>query len=1537
MKRCLKLLVPASLAALAVTLGGRPSSKAAPGGVSPLEMQILGQSEWLVGGPASLRVVLTNHETGAPLRGQVRLTLFPKGPEARTYPLLTRKTDARGTLAASFVVPEAPPGGYELEVAASTALGTDSVMLPVSLRRESQILLTTDKPLYQPGQTVHLRALALRRPSLVPAGNQEITLEIEDGKGNKVFKKSLQASEFGVVSATFQLADEVNFGTWTARAVMPTGTVEKKFEVKRYVLPKFKVTVTTDKKYYLPGETMTGKVQADYFFGKPVSGGEVEIELSSFDVEFHKVAELSGKTDANGTHRFEAKLPEYFVGQPLEQGNAFVKLDARVTDKAEHTEKITDTAPVAKEPLVITVVPESGELKTGLGNRLYILVSYPDGEPAKAQVAAGPRKAMLRSGREVSFLDVLSSTRATDKTGIAEMDIPVYAQSDWTNVTIEVRATDAQGNKAVKELTLGTTAGRDAILLRADKALAKVGQTVILTALSTTRTGTIYLDVIRDRQTILTQALDLRNGKATLELPLTQDMVGTLVLHAYKILPSEDIIRDTRLLHVAPADDLTIEIRPDQQTYRPGQAAKVNFVVQDRQRRPVQAALGITVVDESVFALAEMQPGLEKIYFTLEKELMKPRYEIHGFTAEGVVSGKFPFQPEARPAEEEAQRQKIARVLFAASAPSVEFSLRRNTYAERIAKLREEWTKRMVEDAKRIDRALQSYYNRHQAYLAKEDGIETLVDEGLLRGRDLRDQWNRPYRIEWRGGQCGLSSAGLDGRWETVDDLTNIGAWALEKGEREMAFADGRLLRGAGGARILEQAEAMAMAAPEGKAAAAAPTARPEVRLRQFFPETMYVNPALITDEKGRATASFEMADSITTWRLTALASSLRGQLGSNTAGLRVFQDFFVDIDLPVSLTQNDEVSIPVAVYNYLPTKQSVKLSLSVPAVDKIGLAGGEPRWFDPLDKSILRSVEMGPSEVGAVYFRIRVTRIGTHKLTVKAEGSKLSDAIRREIEVLPDGKEIRDTINDRLEGPVARTVTIPKNAIAEASEIFVKIYPGVFSQAVEGLDAMLRMPFGCFEQTSSVTYPNVLVMDYLKRTKQIKPELQMKAEQYINVGYQRLVSYEVKGGGFSWFGNAPAHKVLTAYGLLEFGDMSRVHEVDPRLISRTQEWLAAQQEKDGSWEPDKGGIAEGIINRQTDTLRTTAYIAWALAESGYRGAALERGLTYLRGRYQKEDDPYVLAVVANAFLSAKKDDPEGLAAADRLAELAVKEEKAAYWKSAAPTFTGAKSEQADLETTGLATYALLKSGRHHDLVNKALTYLIRSKDSFGTWHTTQATVWSLRALLLAMERATAEIDATVGLKINGEEGPSFRITPADFDVMRQVSWGGRPGENKVEISFTGKGSALYQIVARYYLPWNLVRPEAGEALEISVSYDRTTLAKDDILTATARVANLQPLTANMVVLDLGVPPGFEVLAEDFQKLVDKGAIEKFTVAARQVIVYLEKLGPRRRLELSYRFKAKFPIRAKTPKSRVYEYYNPEKEAIASPVELEVK
>ena len=384
--------------------------------------------------------------------------------------------------------------------------------------------------------------------------------------------------------------------------------------------------------------------------------------------------------------------------------------------------------------------------------------------------------------------------------------------------------------------------------------------------------------------------------------------------------------------------------------------------------------------------------------------------------------------------------------------------------------------------------------------------------------------------------------------------------------------------------------------------------AAPAAHVRSYFPEALYINPEIITDKDGRASIEIPLADSITTWRMAMLASTAKGALGSGTSSIKVFQDFFVDLDLPVTLTQGDRVSVPVAVYNYSGSNGDARLELH------------PDDWFSLISDTGTKTVAAESGRVGSAQFTIEAKRIGKFKLTLSASMKGGADIVVREIEVVPNGREQTEVFNGRLDSSVEHHVNFPATAIADASKLFVRLYPGPLSQIVEGMDAILRMPGGCFEQTSSSTYPNVLALDYMKSTKKLTPEVHAKAEGFIVSGYQRLLTFEVPGGGFSWFGQAPANKILTSYGLMEFSDMSKVHEVDPKLIQRTQQWLASQQQPDGSWKPDTGFINEGATNRfNKDVLRISAYIAWALENTGYKGPAVERAKQFVAQHCRRE------------------------------------------------------------------------------------------------------------------------------------------------------------------------------------------------------------------------------------------------------------------------------------------------------------------------------
>jgi hypothetical protein len=160
-----------------------------------------------------------------------------------------------------------------------------------------------------------------------------------------------------------------------------------------------------------------------------------------------------------------------------------------------------------------------------------------------------------------------------------------------------------------------------------------------LTVFTTAARGTVYLDIVREGQTVSTRALEITAGKAVAAVDLTPDLYGTLEMHAYKVLNSGSIARDTRLVVVSQAEGLNVSVSPEQDTYLPGDTATLNIQVNGDDREGVPAAVGLAIVDEAVFALAESDPGFARLYFLLEKEIMQPRYDLHGYSLPELMRG----------------------------------------------------------------------------------------------------------------------------------------------------------------------------------------------------------------------------------------------------------------------------------------------------------------------------------------------------------------------------------------------------------------------------------------------------------------------------------------------------------------------------------------------------------------------------------------------------------------------------------------------------------------------------------------------------------------------------------------------------------------------------------------------------------------------------------------------------------------------------------------------------------------------------------
>jgi hypothetical protein len=777
-------------------------------------------------------------------------------------------------------------------------------------------------------------------------------------------------------------------------------------------------------------------------------------------------------------------------------------------------------------------------------NIVYILTSYPDGRPAETQLQVSV------DGGEPTEL-------ATGEYGLAEFAFTPQAGGHGMRIV----AKDETGLEASRDVGFETEYGSDSVLLHADRAAYIVGETMSLVALTPVESGSVYLDIVRAGQTLSTRSARVTGGKAEFAVDVSPDMYGTLELHAYKVLLDGTIVRDTRVVVVDAPTDVDIAIAANKDTYLPGETAAIDFQTSS-EGDGVQTALGVAIVDESVFALQSQDPGFAKLYFMLEQELMEPFYQVKGFELPTAIpSGEEEIRQTqddaakaavakatwanvsaaaARPinsrqeklsAVDEAQSAGFIRVGFGAVVGMIlvplvlwavtVVSLVRSGVAKRAlvrlaialgiavvgSCLISGWLFAFLDDLYYLDPevifipllvilsagvlgfGIYAWVKRDSSakfltlltlawpaliillILATDYGSEppvaltlaALVAFVLVPGAYLlfgQMRWMQKRRI---GGGIATGIGAFLALPATF--ILVVGVFAFGVAPMGMATAPVPVPGMANDRGIV--VDEVVLEGEKGVQATPEPSAPPDVpggdhaaageeapRLRQYFPETLYWAPEVVTNEDGSVSLEIPMADSITTWRLTALASSQDGQLGFTTQGVRVFQDFFVDIDLPVSLTQGDEISIPVGVFNYLPEAQEVRLEVQ------------EEDWFELLGERE-QTLTIQSNDIEVVYFPIRVVDFGRQGFQVTAWGTTMSDAIRREVAVVPDGKEIRATESDWLredadrDGPLEIALDIPAEAVPDTPYVEVKVYPGVMAQAVEGLEKILRMPHG--------------------------------------------------------------------------------------------------------------------------------------------------------------------------------------------------------------------------------------------------------------------------------------------------------------------------------------------------------------------------------------------------------------------------------------------------------------------------------------------
>jgi hypothetical protein len=1063
-----------------------------------------------------------------------------------------------------------------------------------------------------------------------------------------------------------------------------------------------------------------------------------------------------------------------------------------------------------------------------------------------------------------------------------------------------------------------------------DRLVARVGETLSIELLGPS--GPVFLDVSRDGVLLRTLAATIGDDAMKLGLALDDALAGLLELRCFGFA-GEAVVGSTRSLWVARRPGLSVAAVPHAGSYRPGETATIDVRVVGSDGAPRAAALGYWAVDTALLELSPWHRGRETWFDALPQ---KPVAGLESLAWRRVdLDGPVDYG-------------SAALVLGASRAiDAIELGIAhrelddRRAAAHRIARSRTEALVTTLRD--RVAAVLGAMpLDELRRTGSFRQTVLWLHARGGLRADALRDPWGGPFAYSegWQG-VCWIS-AGPDARFGTDDDVrVGLDAGEMRRSlpvrtraflafvgdklrnsspeEEEIVLFDEETLE------VLESAfdsnqwnSAIGFGGGAGGKFGGAGPGRTQahaigaasVPVRRDFRPTLCFVPELVVGADGMARLDVPLADSITTWRMRLVASDLTGATGVATTDLRVTQPFHLEPWVSARLTVGDELDLPVSVRNAQDGAVRATLSLAVgAALEVVGRARVE--------------LDIGPGGTAAHSFRIRAVSPGDAELRLDGLAGAHGDAVVRSVRVAPFARAVDETKSAVVHGERAWRTTwhVPDDGAGPA-RLRLLVTPNALAEAFAGFEALVCEPHGCFEQTSSTVYPMVMALAWLDANGEARPELRARAQEYVGKGYRRLLGFEVSGqsGGFEWYGRDPAHTLLTAYGLLEFQDLARVHPIDPALVPRIVKFLQGRQADDGSFAAERFGTLAEIAG---DRFRTTAYVAWAL---GAAGAPSAKALWWLAQHASDALDGYAAGIAALAFLASDAADPRGKRFLDVLPDLAVRDGELVSWPAGAPTGIGARGRSAGVEATALAIEALARAGKAPDLVDGGIRWLAAVRRGNGGFGTTQATVLALRALLAA-DAGGSTGNATLRVRLDGHEVARRELTadvmaPIEVVLAEPLA----PGSHEVEVALDGRRSVRASLCATTWRPWAAAPPASGP-LALTVTWPDDELRSGLDAFAVVRLVNNGKLPARNVTAEIGLPPGCDPDAAR----VDGDDFARAEHGDGRVVIYLDGLAAGQSVRYRIPFVPRHGLDVRTAPSRAYEYYVPEEAVVVAP------
>ncbi len=526
------------------------------------------------------------------------------------------------------------------------------------------LYMYTDRPLYRPGQEVFFRGI-LRDKNDVSYSlplQTSVSVAIYNDQGDVISNQSLPVDEMGTFNGSMTLDDDASLGYYGIEVQIGELYTYQGFQVAEYRRPEYTVSVEPAQSDVLAGDTIEVTVDAEFYFGGPVSDSDVMWSVLAdtyyFDYQGSGNYQFSDFNYDEGTRPSDTYVPGY--GELIANGTGTTDANGKFTLSLPAS---LDDSPTGRRLTIEAVVEDvngitvAGRTEVIVHKGRYYVGVRPDvyvgeaGERQSASLIVVDQESQTVPNQEVT-VEILQrnwySVQEEDEFGrtqwtwsVEETPIgdPITARTDnqgraLINFTLpeggtyKIRATvrDEDGNSNVGSAFMWVSGSgfvpwrqtnSDRIDLIADKDTYQPGDTAEVLITSPFEGRDVQALVSVERGSILSyEVITLRSNSTVYRVPITGELAPDVFVSVVLVkgVDADNPVPEFRMglvqLKVDPVEQtIQLAITPDSEMVGPGEEVTYRIKATDFSGRPVDAEVSLALVDLATLSLAPANSG----------------------------------------------------------------------------------------------------------------------------------------------------------------------------------------------------------------------------------------------------------------------------------------------------------------------------------------------------------------------------------------------------------------------------------------------------------------------------------------------------------------------------------------------------------------------------------------------------------------------------------------------------------------------------------------------------------------------------------------------------------------------------------------------------------------------------------------------------------------------------------------------------------------------------------------------------------------